>query len=98
MYMTRPIMDDVLISQLSPHLLRSSVRLLISQGPSTRTLFLKHVQARLTASPVPFPDSHALVSDDGGLSSQTLEYLAWNRCLLSAKLAQQAIEKYVGAV
>ncbi|OHW90826.1 hypothetical protein CSPAE12_10577, partial [Colletotrichum incanum] len=82
-------------SQVSPTLLRSSIRLLVSQGSSIETLFVNHVQARLIESPIPFPDSEFLLNDSGGFSVQFLEYLAWNRCLVSAKLARQSLEKYV---
>ncbi|KAF5483672.1 Flagellar radial spoke protein 5 [Colletotrichum fructicola] len=85
------MMDDVLISNLTPALLRSSLRLVISQGPSTQNIFVKHVQTRLAESPVSFPRIHALLGDDGGLSGSFLEYLNWNRCLFSAKLPKQSL-------
>ncbi|KAF6803540.1 Flagellar radial spoke protein 5 [Colletotrichum sojae] len=60
-----------------------------------QNVFVNHVQARLVESPVPFPNTHALLGDDGGLSRPCLDFLAWNRCLFSAKLAKPALEKYV---
>ncbi|KAF3807111.1 hypothetical protein GCG54_00007368, partial [Colletotrichum gloeosporioides] len=80
-------------SQATPALLRSSLRLVISQSSSTQNIFLKHVQTRLAESPVSFPRIHALLGDDGGLSRSFIEYLNWNRCLFSAKLPKQSLPK-----
>ncbi|KAH9225469.1 hypothetical protein K456DRAFT_1852144, partial [Colletotrichum gloeosporioides 23] len=80
-------------SQVTTALLRSSLRLVISQGPSTQNIFVKHVQTRLVESPVSFPRMHALLGDDGGLSRSFLDYLNRNRCLFSAKLPKQSLPK-----
>lgn len=60
-----------------------------------QSAFVKHVQSRLVESPVAFPNTHALLGEDGGLSKPCRDFLAWNRCLFSAKLAKPALQKYV---
>ncbi|OLN94142.1 Flagellar radial spoke protein 5, partial [Colletotrichum chlorophyti] len=75
-------------------MLRSSLRLLISQGPQMQYIFVKHVQGRLTESPVLLPDSASLLEETGGFSQPCLDFLAWNRCLISAKLAKQSLQKH----
>ncbi|PSR74684.1 hypothetical protein BD289DRAFT_487345 [Coniella lustricola] len=97
------MMDDVLISNLSPVLLRSALRTLVSQGATTQRPFVEHIRRRLQETPPPLTDAQELFpqslrgSNDGnhtssGVVSQACsEYIALTRCVFSSKLAMEAL-------
>ena len=84
-------MDDVLISQLPVTLLRSTLRVLVSQGTSVQKPFVEHVRKHLTESPPPYPSPEDLFSSDSVPTPAILDYLASTRCLFSSKLVVEAI-------
>ncbi|KAK2610551.1 hypothetical protein N8I77_003971 [Diaporthe amygdali] len=87
------MMDDVLISNLPPVLLRSALRTLVSQGASTQRPFVEHIRKRLLESPPAFTDASVLFppGNDGLVSPECVRYIASTRCLFSSKLAKAAL-------
>ncbi|KAJ0107911.1 hypothetical protein J7T55_007123 [Diaporthe amygdali] len=87
------MMDDVLISNLPPVLLRSALRTLVSQGASTQRPFVEHIRKRLLESPPAFTDASVLFppGNDGLVSLECVRYIASTRCLFSSKLAKAAL-------
>ncbi|THV06852.1 aldo/keto reductase [Dendrothele bispora CBS 962.96] len=82
------MMDDVLISQLPPAILRSSLRALVSQGSAMQRVFVEHVRRRLTESPPQLPSASDLFL---GKSPSYAEFLASTRCMFSSKMAQESL-------
>ncbi|KAK4549371.1 hypothetical protein LTR36_006368 [Oleoguttula mirabilis] len=70
------MMDDVLISNLPPTLLRSSLRILISQGSATQQPFVEHVREWLRESSPKLLDPQTLFPEAATVSPDCLEYLA----------------------
>ncbi|KAJ7583562.1 aldo/keto reductase [Mycena floridula] len=79
-------MDDVLISQLPPNLLRSALRVLVGQGSFAQQAFVQHVQRRLQEGSSPFPP-------EAKLFSEAAAFLAHTRCLFASKLVQESISQ-----
>lgn len=78
---------------MPPVLLRSALRVLISQGAATQRPFVEHIRSQILRSPPAFTDASALFPlGEGGLVSQEcLRYLASTRCIFSSKLAETAL-------
>lgn len=76
-----------------PVLLRSALRLLISQGVTTQRPFVEHIRSQLLQSPPAFTDASDLFppGGHGRLSQDCLRYIASTRCMFSSKLAEAAI-------
>ncbi|KAG7089495.1 hypothetical protein E1B28_011175 [Marasmius oreades] len=84
------MMDDVLISQLPVSILRSSLRVLVSQWPGARQTFVDHVRGRLNGSPPPFTPPKDLFAGSTSLV-RCAEYMASTRCLFSSNLASNSL-------
>ncbi|KAH7305537.1 aldo-keto reductase [Stachybotrys elegans] len=84
-------MDDVLITNLSPELLRSSLRTLISLGGHNQQAFVQHVRRHITSSPATTPSGKELFPVPNVLSDACIKYLADTRCVFSCKLSLQAV-------
>lgn len=81
---------------VSPVLLRSALRTLVSQGATTQRPFVEHIRKRLQESPPPLTDAHALFPQSSGgdnsvVSQACLDYIASTRCVFSSKLAIEAL-------
>ncbi|KAI0126153.1 aldo/keto reductase [Xylariales sp. AK1849] len=85
------MMDDVLISNLPPELLRSTMRVLISQGSITQRPFVQHIRERLAESPPELLAPEILFPSSNQVSPQCTRYLALTRCVFSCKLAQESL-------
>ncbi|KAF5348369.1 hypothetical protein D9758_010887 [Tetrapyrgos nigripes] len=85
---TRNMMDDVLISQLPPAILRSSLRALIAQGSAMQRIFVEHVRRRLAESPPKLPGPSELFLGNAPIYA---EFLASTRCMFSSKMAQESL-------
>ncbi|KAI3401757.1 hypothetical protein diail_9421, partial [Diaporthe ilicicola] len=87
------MMDDVLISNLPPVLLRSALRTLVSRGASAQRPFVEHIRERLLESPPAFTDAGVLFppGSDRLVSQDCRRYIASTRCLFSSKLAKAAV-------
>ncbi|KAF8825139.1 hypothetical protein HHX47_DHR7000608 [Lentinula edodes] len=81
-------MDDVLIAQLPPLILRSALRALVSQGRASQAIFVDHVQRRLRASPPSFIPPAELFNHDAPKAPQ---FLASVRCMFSSKIAAESL-------
>ncbi|KAJ4477191.1 aldo/keto reductase [Lentinula aciculospora] len=81
-------MDDVLIAQLPPLILRSALRALVSQGKTSQAIFVDHVQRRLKASPPSFIPSTELFDSK---APKAHEFLASVRCMFSSKMAIESL-------
>ncbi|KAG6362115.1 hypothetical protein INS49_010344 [Diaporthe citri] len=92
-YYIRNMMDDVLISNLPPVLLRSALRTLISQGAAAQRPFVEHIRTQLLESPPAFTDATVLFppGNDGLVTQECVRYIASTRCLFSSKLAKAAL-------
>ncbi|KAE9400219.1 aldo-keto reductase [Gymnopus androsaceus JB14] len=82
------MMDDVLITQLPPVILRSALRALVSQGKTSQAVFVDHVQRRLRASPPAF--MHYTELFDTSFPSHP-QFLAAVRCLFTSKMAVESL-------
>lgn len=79
-------------SIVPPVLLRSALRTLVSQGAATQRPFVQHVRSHLLESPPPLTDARELFPPTRGVvSAACLEYIAFTRCVLSSKLAKEAL-------
>ncbi|KAI0018536.1 putative aryl-alcohol dehydrogenase [Xylariomycetidae sp. FL0641] len=85
------MMDDVLISNLPPNLLRSALRTLVAQGSATQRVFVQHVRDQLSDSAPDFVLPSLLFPRDDEVSPECERYLALTRCLFSSKLTQPAL-------
>lgn len=76
-----------------PVLLRSALRVLISQGAATQRPFVEHIRSQILKSPPAFTDAAALFPPwkDGLASQECLRYVASTRCIFSSKLAETAL-------
>lgn len=74
-----------------PNLLRSSLRLLVSQGAVAQQAFVQHVRKRLTESPPPKPAPKEMFQEHGVPSSAALEVSSSTRCLFSSKLVPESL-------
>ncbi|KAI1472223.1 uncharacterized protein F4812DRAFT_3556 [Daldinia caldariorum] len=84
------MMDDCLISNLSPATLRSALRLLVSQGASTQQPFVEHIRAKFYENPPRFDEPEKLFPGDDIVSEACLNYLAQTRCIFSCKLSLES--------
>ncbi|KIK64370.1 hypothetical protein GYMLUDRAFT_220864 [Collybiopsis luxurians FD-317 M1] len=80
-------MDDVLISQLPPTILKSSLRALVSQNATAQKLFVEHVRRQLRASLPGYPPATELF----GKTPSYAQFLASIRCLFSSKMASESL-------
>ncbi|KAK0391648.1 hypothetical protein NLU13_1147 [Sarocladium strictum] len=87
------MMDDVLISNLSPDLLRSSLRQLISLCRENRQAFLKHTRGKLEAAQSQHAESQTLFPEPNVASEECLKYLTDTRCLLSAQMPFETLSR-----
>ncbi|KAH0598752.1 hypothetical protein MHUMG1_02863 [Metarhizium humberi] len=85
------VLDDVLISNLPPAYLRSSLRALLSQGPGIQKLFVEHARSRLQETPPQLTEAAKLFPAHDTCSPECIEYLALTRCLFSSKLASESL-------
>ncbi|KAJ3967569.1 aldo-keto reductase [Lentinula raphanica] len=81
-------MDDVLIAQLPPFILRSALRALVSQGKASQAVFVDHVQRRLRASPPAFTPPTELFDSD---TPKAPQFLASVRCMFSSKIVVESL-------
>ncbi|KAJ3999437.1 aldo-keto reductase [Lentinula boryana] len=81
-------MNDVLIAQLPPLILRSALRALVSQGKASQGIFVDHVQRRLRASPPSFIPPAELFDSKAPKAPQ---FLASVRCMFSSKIAVESL-------
>ncbi|KAF5370548.1 hypothetical protein D9757_010136 [Collybiopsis confluens] len=81
------MMDDVLISQLPPNILKSSLRVLLSQHTTAQKLFVEHVRGQLSASPPKYSSPSELF----GETPCYAEFLASVRCLFSSRMASESL-------
>ncbi|KAH9893869.1 aldo-keto reductase [Xylariomycetidae sp. FL2044] len=86
------MMDDVLISNLSPELLRSSLRTLVSQGAVNQQPFVQHVRQRFTESPPALTPASRLFPEANVVSPKCQDYLRVTRCVFSCKLAHESLD------
>ena len=73
------------------HLLRSALRVLVSQGPVAQRAFAQHVQKQFLDSPLDFPTAAELFPSPAEVSAVYRQYLVAVRCMFSARLAQEAL-------
>jgi hypothetical protein len=85
------MMDDVLILNLPPEILRSSLRSLIAQGNQNRSLFITDVRENLRNSHSWFPQASILFPEPDCASTKCLEYLRIVRCIFSSKPAESEV-------
>ncbi|KAI1101260.1 aldo/keto reductase [Jackrogersella minutella] len=85
------MMDDCLISNLPPATLRSTLRLLVSQGSVTQRPFVEHVRAQFRKNPPGFEAPERLFPGADIVTPECLAYLAQTRCMFSCKLAQDSL-------
>ncbi|KAH6646278.1 aldo/keto reductase [Truncatella angustata] len=85
------MMDDVLISNLPPELLRSAMRVLVSQGSVTQKPFVNHIRERFTDTPPKLAAPEDLFPSVNHVSLQCSRYMALTRCLFSCKLAAESL-------
>ncbi|KAJ3731598.1 aldo/keto reductase [Lentinula guzmanii] len=81
------MMDDVLISQLPPDILKSSLRALVSQNASSQKVFVEHVRILLRASLPAYPSPSELF----GSRPCYTQFLASIRCLFTSKMAIESL-------
>ncbi|KAK9774595.1 putative Aldo/keto reductase [Seiridium cardinale] len=85
------MMDDVLISNLPPELLRSALRVLVSQGSSTQKPFVHHIRERFTDAPPQLIAPEILFPALNQASAECTRYMALIRCVFSCKLAEESL-------
>ncbi|RFU80809.1 aldo keto reductase [Trichoderma arundinaceum] len=85
------MMDDVLISNLPPEVLRSSLRTLLSRGSANQQLFVQHVQSQHIESGLRFTEPLILFPDADIVSEACVDYISKTRCLFSANMAWNSI-------
>ncbi|KAL7799924.1 aldo/keto reductase [Trichoderma ceciliae] len=85
------LMDDVLISNLPPEVLRSSLRSLLSHSSANRQLFVQHVQSQHIESGIRFTEPLLLFPDADIVSEACVDYISKTRCLFSANMAWNSI-------
>ncbi|ORY57432.1 aldo/keto reductase [Pseudomassariella vexata] len=85
------MMDDVLISNLPSELLRSALRVLVSQGAVTQQPFVQHIRHRMLEAPPATPSPDALFPEIYEASTTCKQYLALTRCVFSCKLAKECL-------
>lgn len=78
---------------MPPVLLRSALRILISQGAATQRPFVEHIRSQILKSPPAFTDPASLFppGEDGLVSQECMQYIASTRCIFSSKLAETAL-------
>ncbi|KAJ4471062.1 aldo/keto reductase [Lentinula edodes] len=81
------MMDDVLISQLPPDILKSSLRALVSQNSAAQKVFVEHVRILLRASLPIYPSPSELFGD----KPCYVQFLASIRCLFTSKMAIESL-------
>lgn len=85
-------LTSILEYTVPPALLRSSLRTLVSQGPTNQQAFVEHVRKQLSKEPhPPLTDARVLFPQGGVASRACLDYVALTRCFFSSKLAVEAI-------
>lgn len=84
----RNMMDDVLIAQLPPVILRSALRALLRQGKGSQAILVDHVQKTLRASPPAFLDHTELFN---GKPPSHPRFLAAVRCMFTSKMAFESL-------
>lgn len=95
------MMDDYLIANLPPPILRSALRLLISQGAITQKPFVEHVRARFRENPPTLRVFSTLFTGNDGVTSECSAYVAQIRCMFSCKMSEESIphlEQFVNAI
>ncbi|KAJ4475535.1 aldo-keto reductase [Lentinula aciculospora] len=84
-------MDDVLISQLPPEILKSSLRALVSQNATSQKVFVEHVRILLRASLPVYPSPSELF----GSKPCYAQFLASIRCLFTSKMAIESLPYFI---
>ncbi|KAI0146472.1 hypothetical protein BJ166DRAFT_65327 [Pestalotiopsis sp. NC0098] len=85
------MMDDVLISNLPPELLRSALRVLLSQGSTTQKPFVQHIRERFADAPPELVAPETLFPTINQASPECKRYMAMTRCVFSCKLAEESL-------
>ncbi|KAF5362604.1 hypothetical protein D9758_009583 [Tetrapyrgos nigripes] len=84
-------MDDVLISQLPPQLLKSSLRLLVSQSLEAQRTFVSHVRTRLLTNPPELLPADQLFPSSPLKEPEYPQFISDIRCWFSSKLAKESL-------
>ncbi|KAH8898439.1 aldo/keto reductase [Thozetella sp. PMI_491] len=86
------MMDDVLISNLPPDLLRSALRVLVSQGSVNQKPFTEHIRQRFSEAPLELANAAALFPAHDEVSPECRRYLALTRCIFASEMPQESLK------
>ncbi|QLI67384.1 Flagellar radial spoke protein 5 [Metarhizium brunneum] len=97
------VLDDVLISNLPPAYLRSSLRALLSQGPGIQKLFVEHARSRLQETPPELTEAAKLFPAHDTCSPECIDLTHFVHSVIQARASwtaqsplSQNVDKFAG--